>query len=100
MSRRVSDAIVASIGVDGLFTRFISKLRCKFVPVPTDLDRQRKVEKTWKEVGDAVRGHFKDRVKIETTLTRRVSVTCTSPSSTRSIFYSLRTWVLRGETMR
>lgn len=47
MSRRVSDAVVASIGVDELFTRFISKLRCKFVPMPTDLDRR----KIWKRRG-------------------------------------------------
>ncbi len=61
--KRVIDAVYASFTTDELFTRFMSKLSCKFVQILTALNRQEK----WKVVrgrADASRFVVRDEIQF------------------------------------
>ena len=58
MSRRVGDAIVASIKADEQFTRSVMDPKCNLVPILTVLFRQETRKRRGGRLGDAVRGRF------------------------------------------
>jgi hypothetical protein len=86
MSRRVSDAIVASIKVDEQFSRFATELRCNFVPVLTVSFRQEMRKRRGGRLGDAVRGHF-PRIASKSIKLSEVMSHARTPFSQYPIFY-------------